>query len=241
MMQTLFVEVRKLKGSLVLTLCLIAPTLIAGFLGLLCLRHKVMGWHEAMEGTTGLWSFFVLPMSITALTTLISQIEHGPRAWDHLLSLPAPRWRLFAAKSIVVMAAVALISALLGLEIAVVDRLLHAFAPAAAPTGAFPWGYAIRMLGGMWAASFFLTMVQLWVSLRFSSFVPGLTLGIGGTFIAVMASALPEGVYVPWMMPLNILSADPARGQVALWCGVIGGALTLMAMMLHLGRREMTA
>lgn len=240
MIASLFVEVRKLKGSLALTLCILAPTLVAGFLGLLCLRHRLMGWHEAMEGSVGLWSFFVLPMTITALATLIAQIEHGPRAWDHILSLPVPRWRLFAAKSIVIMTAIGLMSLLLALEIRVVDLLLHSFAPAVAPTGAFPWGYAARMLGGMWAASFCLAMIQLWVSLRFSSFVPGLTLGIAGTFIAVMASALPEGVYVPWMMPLNIQSADAWRGAVALQFGVAGGVLTLLAMIAHLGRREIT-
>ena len=239
MTQSLFVEFRKLKGSLAFTLCVVAPTLVAGFLGLLCLRHKSMGWHEAMEGTTGLWSFFVLPMSITALATLIAQIEHGPRAWDHILSLPVPRWRLFAAKGVVMMTAIALMSALLGLEIRLVDTVLHNLAPAAAPTGPFPWPYAVRMLGGMWAASFFLAMVQLWVSLRFRSFVPGLTLGIAGTFVAVMASALPEGVYVPWMMPLNILSAEAWRSEVALQFGLLGGGLTLVAMILHLGQREM--
>lgn len=241
MIASLIVELRKLKGSLALTLAMVAPTLVATFLGLLCLRHKVMSWPEAMEGTTGLWSFFVLPMTITALATLIAQIEHGPRAWDHILSLPLPRWRTFAAKSIVIVAIIGLMSVLLGLEIRLVDLLLHTFAPQGAPTGPFPWPYAARMLGGMWASAFFLTMVQLWVSLRFSSFVPGLTLGISGTFIAVMASALPEGVYVPWMMPLNILSTQPGRPMTALWFGLIGGGLTLLAMMVHLSRREMTA
>jgi ABC-2 type transport system permease protein len=241
MITSLLVEVRKLKGSLALTLALIAPTLVAAFLGLLCLRHRVMPWTEAMEGTTGLWSFFVLPMTITALATLVAQIEHGPRAWDHMLALPIPRWRLFAAKSIVVFTIVGLMSVVLGLEIRLVDWLLHTFAPNCAPTGPFPWSYAARMLGGMWAASLCLTMVQLWVSLRFSSFVPGLTLGIAGTFIAVMANALPEGVYVPWMMPLNILSVYPDRVTAAFWFGTVGGLVTLLAMMLHLGRREMVA
>jgi hypothetical protein len=239
MLTSLRVEIRKLKGSLALTLCLVAPSLVATFLGLLCLRHRLMPWSEAMDGTTGLWSFFILPMSITALATLIAQIEHGPRAWDHILSLAVPRWRLFLAKSILLMGAVALMSALLAIEIWLVDGLLHALAPGRAPTGPFPWPQAGRLLGGMLGASLFLAMVQLWVSLRYRSFVPGLTLGVAGTFFAVMASALSEGVYIPWMMPLNILSEHADRGRLALLLGLSGGMLTLIAMTLHLSRREM--
>jgi ABC-2 type transport system permease protein len=241
MLTSLLVEIRKLKGSLALTLCLVSPTLVATFLGLLCLRHKTMNWPEAMEGTTGLWSFFILPMSITALATLMAQIEHIPRAWDHVLSLPVSRWRLFTAKSIVIFAMVGLMSVLLALEIRLVDFLLHTLALGRAPTGPFPWAQAARTLGGMWAASLFMTMIQLWVSLRFHSFVPGLTLGVAGTFFAVMASGLPEGAYVPWMMPLNILAHDASRGVTALELGLIGGALTLLAMTVHLVRRGMPA
>ncbi len=238
MITSLYVEARKLKGSLALVLCLIAPTLVAVFLGLLCLRHKTMTWAYAMEGTTGLWSFFVLLMSITALCALVAQVEHGPGAWDHMLALPVPRWRLFAAKSIVVMALVALMSVVLALEIRLVDAVLHLLAPGHAPTGPFPWSQAVRTIGGMWAAAFFVTMIQLWTALRFRSFVPPVTLGVAGTFFAVMASGLPEGVYIPWLMPLNIISHDPARPPVALFLGVLGGLVTFAAMLVHLSRRE---
>ena len=41
-----------------------------------------------------IWAFFMLPMSVTALTALVAHMEHGPRAWDHLRALPVPRWQL---------------------------------------------------------------------------------------------------------------------------------------------------
>jgi lantibiotic transport system permease protein len=239
MLTSLLVEFRKLRGSLALTLSVVSPTVVAVFLFLLCFRHRPMSWGEAMEGTAGLWSFFILLMSITALTTLVAQIEHGPRAWDHVLTLPVPRWRLFAAKAAVVMALVAFMSALLVVELRLVDALLHAVAPSKAPSGPFPWGQAVGALAGMWAASFFVAMIQLWVALRFHSFVPPLTLGVAGTFFAVMASGLPEGVYFPWMMPLNMLAHDASRGVTAITWGVAGGAVTLAAMVAHLSRREM--
>ena len=238
MIAILQAEFRKLKGSLALALCVTAPSMVAILLGLICLRHKLMPWPEALEGTVGLWSFFVLPITVTALCVLVAQVEHGPKAWDHLLALPLQRWRVFAAKALVVMVFLAGMSAVLALEIRMVGAVLAAAAPERSPTGPFPWAATAGMLAKVWAASFFLSMIQLWVALRFRSFVPCLTLGVAGTFFAVMASGLPEGVYVPWMMPLNILAHDPARGATALNLGLLGGALTAVAMALHLSRQE---
>ncbi len=234
----LFTEVRKLKGSLATALCIVSPTMVAVLLGLICLRHKVMPWPEALEGTVGLWSFFVLPMSVTALCVLVAQIEHGPRAWDYLLALPVPRWRIFAAKAVVVLGLLAAMSILLAVELPLVGFVLNAFAPHGAPAGPFPWELMRRYLTSVWGAAFFLTIIQLWVALRFRSFVPCLTLGVAGTFFAVMASGLPEGVFVPWMMPLNILAHDPTRAMLALRLGVTGGVIAAAAMVVHLARQE---
>ena len=88
-------------------------------------------------------------------------------------------------------------------------------------------------------ASTLMCMIQLWVALRFRSFVPALVLGVGGTFVSVAAAAAREGAYFPWLMPLHIVSTDPTMQRTALFAGGIGGLLTLGAMVVHLGRREM--
>jgi len=238
MLTSLLVELKKLKGSLVLVLCLAAPSLVAGLLLLILLKRPNLDWSEVIEGATGLWSFFMLPMTVAALSALLAQIEHGPRAWDHMLALPVRRWRLFAAKGVVLMLLVAVMSLLLAIEIPAVIALLQKFAPSRAPAGPFPWAREADLLARMWGASLFMGMVQLWVALRFRSFVVPLTLGLGGTFIAVAASGAREGVYLPWLMPLNVMAGPTANHALALNLGLAGGAVTFVLMLLHLSRRE---
>jgi ABC-2 type transport system permease protein len=238
MFTSLFVELRKLKGSLVVVLCLAAPSLVAGLLILILMRRPNLDWKEVMEGSTGLWSFFMLPMTIAAISALLAHIEHGPRTWDHMLALPVPRWRLFAAKGVVLMLLIAAMSLVLAVEIPAAIAVLQHIAPAKAPAGPFPWVTEGRLLAQMWGASLFMAMIQLWVALRFRSFVAPLTLGLGGTFVAVAASGAREGVFLPWLMPLNILAGDAANHLLALQLGLAGGAATFLLMLLHLSRRE---
>jgi hypothetical protein len=238
MLTMLFVEIRKLKGSLVVLLCLVAPTLVAILLGVICVRQPRLNWHDAVQGGTGLWAYFVMPLTVTALGILLAQIEHIPRAWDHILALPIPRWRLFAAKGIVIMLLIGLMSVLLGLEIRLVGALVQAWIPKKVPAGDFPWALEADFLGCMWGASLFMAMIQLWVALCFRSFVAPLVLGLSGTFFAVAAFGAKETVYMPWVMPVSIVAGDPARATLALQLGLGGGILTCLMMMLHLSRRD---
>ena len=66
MLTSLLVEFRKLKGSLILVLCMVAPSLVTVLVGAIALRTPNMDWDFMFTGSTGLWSFFVLPMTVTA-------------------------------------------------------------------------------------------------------------------------------------------------------------------------------
>ena len=118
MLTVLSVEVRKLNRSLALLLALAAPGLIALFGFLMMLRAKeAVTWDMVMGSAVAIWAYFMMPMSVTALTALVAHMEHGPRSWDHLRALPIPRWNLYAAKAICVIGLVALMSvAVLGLS-----------------------------------------------------------------------------------------------------------------------------
>ena len=99
------VEFRKLRASLALLLALVAPVLIAVFLFFNLLRmDKPFPWQMTLLNGAAIWAFFMLPMGVTALTALLAQAEHGPRAWDHLRALPVPRWHLYASKAVCVLA-----------------------------------------------------------------------------------------------------------------------------------------
>jgi hypothetical protein len=113
MLAVLSVEVRKLNRSLAAVLAVAAPALIAVLLFFVVLRgSRVAPWNMFLESSTMAWAFFMLPMSVTALTALVAHMEHAPRAWDHLRALPTPRWKIYAAKAICVIALVTVMSGL---------------------------------------------------------------------------------------------------------------------------------
>lgn len=239
MLAALFVEARKLNRSLAAVLAVIAPTLIAVFTFFMLLRStRAQPWDMWMISGAGIWAYFMLPMSVTALTALVAHMEHGPKSWDHLRALPVARWKLYAAKAICVLVVIALMSAaVFGLQFIAV-KLAVMIKPDMAPTGPFDAAKYTMALTKMFAAALLMIMIQLWVALRYASFVPALAIGIGGTFFSVVATSAKQGVFFPWQMPVNMLATETWRVETALTLGGVGGLVCLLAMLVHLSRRE---
>lgn len=239
MFAVLSVEFRKLNRSLALLLAIVAPALIAVFTFFNMLRGDApLSWDTWLMSGSAIWAFFMLPMSVTALTALVAHMEHGPKSWDHLRALPLPRWRIYAAKALCVIAVVALMSVFTLAMTWAAAEAAGAVKSAVAPSGEPDFVKHAWLLVKILAAAILLIAVQLWMSLRFSSFVPGLALGIGGTFFAVVATSARAGVFMPWQMPVNILIDEPGRAETALSLGGAGGLVVLMLMIAHLARRE---
>jgi ABC-2 type transport system permease protein len=238
MFQSILVECAKLKRSLALLLCAAAPTMVALLSVVILLDRKdPLDWATFGTSTAAIWAFFMLPMTVTALTVLMAQLEHGARSWNHLLALPIGRWRHHAAKAVVVVLLVAAMNLALWLMIPLAGMAVEALEPGQL-TGAHDWQASLSLLGRMLASALLLIGLQLWVALRFRSFVPPLVLGIGGTFVAVVATGSRQGLWFPWLMPTNMLAADAARAQLALAIGLGGGLLVLLAMVADLARKE---
>ncbi|HEY8591497.1 MAG TPA: ABC transporter permease [Sphingomicrobium sp.] len=232
-------EIIKLRRSLALLLCVAAPSMVAILATVMLMdRDKPSDWQTFAIGSTGLWSFFMLPMTVTALTVLIAQMEHGPRFWNHLLALPVPRWRIFMAKALVVVLLVAAMMAGLAILMPLAGRLGEALASGQQLTGTLDMWQFVELLATMFKGSLLLIAVQLWAALRFRSFVPPLVIGIGGTFVAVVATGAKQGVWFPWLIPTNALASDPARGEFAIQLGLWGGIAALALMVLDLNRKS---
>ena len=213
--------------------------LIATFVFFNMLRQdKPMAGQLILEVSVSIWAFFMLPMSVTALTALVAHTEHGPRAWDHLRALPLPRWHLYAAKACCVLAVVAAMSVALALLVVLAMQVAGWWKPVVAATGTADIAGYLLLLGRVFLASWLLVAVQLWIALRYASFVPALAVGIGGTFFAVVATSAKIGAILPWQIPVNQLASDPARAQFALALGCIGGFAMFAAMLWQLSRRE---
>ena len=235
----LAVEAHKLRRSLALLLAAIAPLLIAAFIFFNLLRlQQAMPWAMALQSSTAIWAFFMLPMSVTALTALVAHAEHGPRSWDHLLALPLPRWHLYAAKAVCVLGVVAAMSLWLAILTLLAVDLVGTIKPAVAATGPLDTLAYLQMLGRVFLSAWLLVAVQLWIALRYASFVPALAVGIGGTFFAVVATSAKVGAVLPWQIPVNQLATDPMRVQFTLAVGCIGGCAMFAAMLWRMGRRD---
>ncbi|MCK7594837.1 ABC transporter permease [Pseudomarimonas salicorniae] len=233
------VEVMKLRRSLALVLAAVAPGLVAVFLFFNLLRlHAPMPWSMALMSSAAIWAFFMLPMSLTALTALVAHADHGPRSWEHLRALPLPGWQLYAAKLACVLGLLLGMSALLALATPLALMAASAIHPEAAPSGPLDYPAYLQLLGRIALSACLLVVVQLWVALRYASFVPGLALGIAGTFFAVVATSAKVGVVLPWQIPVNQLATDPARADLALLIGLAGGLVGCVLMPWRLGRRE---
>ena len=239
MHRVFIVELRKLNRSLAAALAIAAPGLIAVFTFFNMLRGKApQPWDMWMVGATGIWAFFMLPMSVTALTALVAHMEHGPRTWDHLRALPLPRWTIYAAKALSVFLVLAAMSVGVFALTSAAVKLAVILKPEPAPTGVFDTAAYMTALGRMYLAANLVVVIQLWISLRWASFVPGLVVGIGGTFFAVVATSAKVGVFLPWQMPVNMLATEGWRLHTALGLGLGGGLLLLALMIWHLSRRE---
>ncbi|WP_218017637.1 ABC transporter permease [Sphingomonas pituitosa] len=233
------VEVRKLRRSLAALLAVAAPAIIAVFMffNVVKMRNAVP-WSVWMNNMAGLWGAFMLPLSITALTALMAQMEHAPKSWDHLRALPVPRWMLYAAKLICTAVLVgAMTVILLALTLIAIEAAAW-IKPAIRPGGTLRLALVATILLKMYGAALLMTAIQLWLAIRFTSFVPAISVGIAGAFFAIVSNAAWQGVFLPWQMPINMLASVAWRGEVALMLGMGGGAFASVAVVAHLSRRE---
>lgn len=240
MLSVIATEVMKLKRSYAALLCAAAPALVALLVLLLVLTGDGRStWASVLNSVAEMWSYFMLPMGITALTVLVAQLEYGPGAWEHLLAQPVPRWHFFAAKGIVVTGLVAAMNALLFLLVLAAGLAAELLGPGTQLPAPVPWMEAAALLARMFAASLIVIALQLWVAMRFHSFVPGLALGTGGTFAAGVTDQLlwPDAV-LPWLIAQHAISDDPWQAATAIVIGVGGGLVIGLLMVMDLSRLE---
>lgn len=241
LLRCLRAEFIKLRGSLAMLLCIVAPTVVATLMAVIFNRQGGgdLPWRMYLLGNAATWAYFMLPMTVTALTVLIAQMEHGPRLWHHLLALPVPRRNIFFAKTGVVMLLCAGMTMGLTLLAPLLGYLSDSLTPDRTLTGPLGWVELISVLSRIYVSSWLLVAIQLWAALRWRSFVPPLALGIGGTFVAVAATGSELGPYFPWLIPTQALASDPSSAAIALAIGIVGGAVCTAAMAIDLARRPL--
>jgi len=239
MISLLRAEALKLRRSLVLLVAATPPLMVfaLGFLVTASDNGPDMWQMQIMSGSA-IWGFFLLPMSAIGLTALQAQLEHAPNTWSHTLALPRPKWQVFLAKAICAQLILAIVSLLVMIAGILSTLAGLPFSETGSMTDELDWGLALSLYARMYVAAVFVTALQWLIATRFRSFAVAVSVGIGGTFVAVAATSSKWGLYFPWLMPVNILASDPERANLALAYGLGGGVLVYALGIVWLARRD---
>lgn len=232
-------EVLKLNRSLVLLLAAAPPLM----LGLMVIAAALSGngpdsWDQLAMSGAAIWAYLLMPLTVTALTALLAGIEHGCAGWTWTLAQPIPKAVIFAAKALVAIGLVALISAGVGLSLIIGGHAVQLASPDLAMTGEPPYGLLATLMVKMWLAGLLMTALQFAVAHAVSNFATPVIVGIGGVFVSVVATSSQYGVYFPWLLPVNMLASDADRAAQALWTGSLGGLAIFTLACLYLARRD---
>jgi len=226
------VELLKLRRTLALAACFLAPAVVVTFQVALWLRQKeglgadVEPWLAYLTNALSMWGVFMLPLTTALVVGLVHHAEHANQGWLRLALLPVPRWSVPAAKAAVSAALLLLSTAVLlagCLGGTLLADLLH---PRIEIEVAPPLATMLLRTARVFAAGLPVLAIQVAVSLRWSSMVVPLGTGIGGTFLALFASSWKLGPYYPWLMPLHAIhGTDEVVSRTPLLGAALGLAL----------------
>jgi len=237
----------KLRRTLALRMTVVTPAVVVALcvlqLGLANAGSNQadpkLAWRAFAGASFAVWAFLMLPLFVTLEAALLAGIEHADRQWKHLLALPLPRSAHYLAKW------VALVALLVGASLAFVLLialggwvLMHTDAKSGL-AGWPPWWWLVRRCLGMVAAALLMTTIQLWISLRWSSFTVAVAAGMAATVAGFMIGQSRWGHLYPWSMPVQLFTRTGAHANFAMAASAAAAALVLALALWHLTRREL--
>ena len=249
--RALSAEALKLKGTLALWMCFIAPAVVAVLYILQIWASRLppgaaghapdpaQAWQMYCQSVLALWAFLMLPLFVTLEAALLAGLEHGDRQWKHLLALPLPRSAHYLSK----LAALAMLVALAFLALVVLVPLgglaLMVVKPAFGIAGPPPWEYLLRGLGACYLASLLMLSIQCWVSVRWSSFTVAVSVGMSATVMGFLIGQSERfGHWYPWSMPVQVLAGKGQWLEFVVVAGVVGGLAVALLGLLDFRQRE---
>ncbi len=192
------------------------------------------------------WTIIVLPLYTALAAALVAALEHQGNNWKHLFALPVERWSIFAAKWMAGAGLLLASSLVLPAAVGVASEILKAFRPALRGAPVPLALVTIRSLQVFCAAGL-MQSIQLWVSLRWPSFIAGLAVGIGAVMILLGGVARvgfgTTVIYLyPWALPPTAMARmaefHPDRLLVSVE-GLVAGVLVAAVGCWRLSRLDM--
>jgi len=243
--RVLTAEGLKLKRTLALRLAICGPMIIVLLVfGMYAERGEKIGGTNPLTGFAQLiltiWTIIMFPLYAALVAALIAAIEHQSENWKHLLALPVDRVTIFAAKWITGAGLLLFSSLVLSAGVSVAAEILRLMKPAWS-SSPLPFAMIFRSALLSFCAAGFLFSIQMWISLRWRNFLPGLVVAV--IALVLMFIAIPRGVaffgsLFPWSLPAMAMAPHNPYRLIAVGLGLLGGAVVGAIGCWDLSRRE---
>lgn len=223
-------EILKLKRTLALRLALFAPvTIVLIIFGSYLARRDIRPGADVLIGfgqlVLTIWTIIVFPLYAALVAALLASLEHQNETWTRLLALPLRRSTLFVTKWIVGLALLVFSFLVLASGVVATAELLRLLKP---PLGASPLPTFLVFRGTLLSscAGALLFSIQMWISLRWRSFLPGIVVAV--IALALMFVAIPRGLalfgsFFPWSLPAMAMAPHNPYYLIAVGWGLLGG------------------
>ena len=231
--RALSAEALKLRGTLALWMCLIAPATVVALLVLQLtfqeIRHLPAypadeAWMRFAQGVLALWTFLMLPLFVTLQSALLAGLEHANQQWKHLLALPLPRGAHYLAKLLALAAMAMLAMIVLLLLIVLGGGLLSLLQPKFGIGGPPPWAFLLSRIPAIFAATLLIIALHNWIAIRWRSFTVAVSIGMTATVAGfLIGQSKSFGHLYPWSLPAQVLAGDGERLKYAVLVGLLGG------------------
>jgi hypothetical protein len=200
-------------------------------------------WTVLASLTLRVWATLMMPLYITLETALIAGLDHSENQWKSLLARPVPRWTLYVAKLMVVMAMTAASTLVLLCGTLMDGAVLPRLRSELVFGFPVPWAAIFRDGAQVMGLAFLALTIQHWVSLRWRSFTVATATGIVAMVAGVVAVAAAQQTggwpqYFPWALPMLVLAKQPHHIAAALFVSTALGLVVAAAGCLDFCRRE---
>lgn len=231
------VELLKTRRSLAFGVALVAPLAIAvvqiamyvDYMDFYLGGSEHNPWPTFNQTMLTYWALLMLPLFITLETALLAQMEHKQSNWKLLYVQPVPRWAIYVAKYLLGWLLLAVSSGvLLGLMLAT-GYGLFMFYPAYRFDAPFPLWDTLRNLLIVGASAALLLALHTWISLRWSSFVVPVAVGIVATVAGIFVFGSEYVYWYPWTIPGALAMEINLPNLPSLLVGLSGLGLMLPA------------
>jgi hypothetical protein len=245
--RVIWTECLKLKRTLALWMMAVSPLVVVllqfliGYYGAETLARRGGDvWPQLVQNSIGLWTLLMMPLFLTLETSLLAGLEHAEKNWKALLTLPAPRWTVYASKLIVTVAMLWVAVAILFGGTVASGAMLKMLRPVL-KLGAMPWEPLARALARIAGSALLALTIQHWVSLRSSSFAAAMGFGMCATVIGFVAvNSVEWGGWWPWSMPIYAIRGATAERADLMPVAVVAAAVVAVIGCWEFSRREVS-